>query len=407
MSVADRLAPFGTTVFSRITRLAIEHDAVNLGQGFPDFDGPPDVLRAASDALIAGPNQYVRSHGLPALNQAIAEHASPALAGAFPQGIDPDAHVTVTAGCTEAIAASLLGLLNPGDEVILFEPTYDSYLASVALAGAKANIVTLRAHEGGFTFDADELRSAVTERTRAIVVNSPHNPTGKVFSPSELDDIAHVCIEHDLVAISDEVYEHLVYDGAPFPRLANVPGMGARTISCSSIGKTFSLTGWKIGWAIAPPELSASVRAAHQFTTFCAPGALQAGSAAALKSPPSFYESLARDFQRKRDTLCEALDDIGFRCVVPAAGYFVMADHRALWDGDDVSLVTHLIENAGVAAIPPSAFYASSDEGSRFVRFAFCKRDETLRTAIERLRAWRDARRRTKTKEPGGNSRRA
>lgn len=374
------LAPFGTTVFAQISRLALEHQAINLGQGFPDFDGPDKIKHAASRALFEHPNQYPPTNGIPALTRAIADH----WATHTGVEIDPGAQVTVTSGCTEAIAASLLGLLNPGDEVVLFEPFYDSYRACLAMAGATPRFVTLRWPD--FRFDESELRRAFTPRTRAILINTPHNPTGKVFSRDELATIASLCAEHDAIAITDEVYEHLVYPGAEHVRMATLPGMADRTITLSSLGKTFSLTGWKVGWAIAEPGLSRAVRAAHQFLTFTVAVPLQHGAAHALASPPEFYDALRADFVARRDLLCDALESIGFPITRPDAGYFVMADHSPFGAGDDVAFCTRLIEDVGVAAIPPTAFYESTGEGRHLVRFAFCKKVETLEAAIGRLR---------------------
>ncbi|MFG0283459.1 MAG: aminotransferase class I/II-fold pyridoxal phosphate-dependent enzyme, partial [Phycisphaerales bacterium JB039] len=268
-AVADRLRPFGVTIFAEMTRLAVEHGAVNLSQGFPDFDGPDFVKQALADAMNAGHNQYAPLGGIPALQQAIADWHAAAWAGGAP-AVDPAACVTVTSGCTEAIPATMLGLLNPGHEIIIFEPFYDSYRACVAMAGATPRFVTLRPQaDGAFAFDPDELRAAITPRTRAILVNTPHNPTGKVYTRDELQFIADLCIERDVIAITDEVYERLVFEpDLPHIRMASLPHMGERTVTLSSLGKTFSFTGWKIGWAVAPPDLSKGVRAAHQFLTY-------------------------------------------------------------------------------------------------------------------------------------------
>lgn len=382
MPVAQRLAPFGTTIFSEITRKALAHEAINLGQGFPDFEGPDFVKAAAARAMREYPNQYAPLAGVPALTKAIADHWHTRT----DQHIDPAAQVTVTNGATEGIAASLLGLLDPGDEVVLFEPYYDSYRACIALAGGTPRCVPLRWPD--FHFDPEELARAITPRTRAILVNTPHNPTGRIFDESELRSIADLCHRHDLVAITDEVYEHLVYD-APHRPLAMLPGMAERTITISSLGKTFSLTGWKIGWTIAPLDLTRAVRAAHQFLTFAVATPLQHGAAAALNAPESFYADLAEDFRGKRDLLCDALESLGFPIVRPQGGYFVIADHtgfsRVLDRRDDLGFCDALIERVGVAAIPPSFFYEHAELGRSFVRFAFCKREETLRAAIARL----------------------
>jgi len=373
------LSPFGTTVFAEISRLAVLHGAVNLGQGFPDFDGPEWIRQAAASALLQGPNQYAPTNGMPALTSAIARRWKLATGSET----DPSQTVTVTAGCTEAIAAALFGILNPGDEVILFEPFYDSYRACIALASATPRFVLLRWPD--FSFDPAELARAVTPRTRAILVNTPHNPTGKVYTREELQTIADLCIRHNLIAITDEVYEDLTYD-APHLRLATMPGMWERTITLSSIGKSFSITGWKIGWAVAPAPLTRAVRAAHQFLTFAINPALQAGAAAALGAPDSYFTDLRAQFRATRDLLTSELNSLGFVAAAAPAGYFVMVDHTRFGFPDDLSFCRHLIENVGVAAIPPSAFYNDHpEEGRRLARFAFCKRHATILEACRRL----------------------
>lgn len=381
--ISHSLSPFGTTVFAEISRLALEHSAVNLGQGFPDFDGPEWVRKAAADALLTRPNQYAPTNGLPELTAAIAGRWRAATGHA----IDPATSITVTAGCTEAIAATLLGLLNPGDEVVLFEPFYDSYRACMAMAGATPRFVLLRWPE--FSFDPRDLDKAITKRTRAIIVNTPHNPTGKVFSGAELELIAELCRKHNLIAITDEVYEDLAYE-AEHLRLATLPGMWERTITLSSIGKTFSLTGWKIGWAIAPAPLTAPVRAAHQFLTFAINPALQIGAAAALGAPPAYFTEVRAQFLAGRDALLECLTRIGFAVSPPPGGYFIMAEHSPFGHDSDTAFVRHLIGTVGVAAIPPSAFYHDHpEEGRRLVRFAFCKKSDTIREACRRLESLR------------------
>ncbi len=381
--VADRLAPFGVTIFAEMSRLAAEHGAVNLSQGFPDFDGPDFIKRAHSAAVEAGHNQYAPMGGVPALQKAIADwHA----AGGG-QEVDPGASVTVTSGCTEAIAATMLGLINPGDEVILFEPFYDSYRACVALAGATPRVVTLRPQaDGAFAFDPDELRARITPRTRAILVNTPHNPTGKVYTRPELQLIADLCIERNLIAITDEVYERLTYDQSlPHIRLASIPGMAERTITLSSLGKTFSFTGWKIGWAVAPPELTAGIRAAHQFLTYAVSTPAQHAAAAALREGEDSIAKLRAHYLRMRDQLTGALTRCGMRPFRPAGTYFIMADHSPLQRGSDIEFCRFLTTEVKVAAIPPSAFYADPAHGRDLARFAFCKRPETMQEAIRRL----------------------
>jgi len=377
--VASRLRPFGTTVFAEMSRIAREHNAINLSQGFPDFDGPEHVKAAAVEAVNAGHNQYARMFGEPVLNEAIAEW----FGAASGMRVDPDREITVTAGCTEAIAATHLGLINEGDEVILFEPYYDSYRACVALAAGRPRFVPLRSP--GWTIDGAELRGAFNDRTRAIIVNTPHNPTGKVFSREELELIAGLCREFGVIAITDEVYERLVF-GGEHVCLASLEGMRERTVTMSSLGKTFSLTGWKIGWAIAPPELTAGVRSAHQFLTFAVSTPMQHAAAVALRSPAVYFADYVASYRARRDLLCGALSEIGFGVEPPAGTYFVMADHSAFGFDDDVEFCKHLASEIGVAAIPPSAFYERKELGKPLVRFAFCKEMATLEAAVERLK---------------------
>ena len=384
---ADRLRPFGTTIFAEITARAVETGSVNLGQGMPDFDGPGWLRDLAAEARRAGPNQYAPMAGLPELRRALAGR----WAGRSGLACDPDAEVTVTSGCTEALAACALGLLNPGDRVVVFEPYYDAYPADLALAGAEAVFVALRAQaDGSFVFDEAELRSACAG-ARAIMVNTPHNPTGKVFSTRELTLIASLCVEHDLIVLSDEVYETLVYGGAEHVRLATLPGMRDRTITLGSFGKMFSVTGWKIGWAIGPAALSAAVRGAHQFLTFAVPTALQRAAASAIEDDRGYGDELRARLMRSRDRLSEALRATGFVLDAPEGGYFILADHTAVCarlgiePADDRALCAHLMETVGVATIPPTAFYRHPQHGRRLLRFSFCKSDEVLADAIERL----------------------
>ncbi len=398
MPLAQRFAPFGTTIFTEMTLLAQKHGAVNLAQGFPDFDGPEYIKAAAASAVGcggAGQNQYARMFGIPPLNRAVADWWREATG----VEVDPDTHVTVTSGCTEAIAAAMLGLVDPGDEVVLFEPYYDSYRAAVAMAGGVPRFVTLRAGKDEFAFDPDQLRSAFTDRTRAILVNTPHNPTGKVFTREELGLIAELCIERGVIALTDEVYERLTYNPSrPHVRMATLPGMADRTVTMSSLGKTFSLTGWKIGWAIACPELGRAVRAAHQFTTFATATPLQHGAAAALSRIDQREKAvgdLLGQFTWAREFLAGALEGLGFRVHRPDGAYFILAD----WTGagrrdgrerfaDDVEFCRALTAEAGVAAIPPSVFYEHREHGRSLARFAFCKRRETLEEAVRRLELW-------------------
>jgi N-succinyldiaminopimelate aminotransferase len=377
--MARRLAGFGTTIFTEITQRAAERGAVNLAQGFPDFDGPPFAKDAAVAAIRNGLGQYARMSGVPDLHVALSAKY------ARDYGLDyaPHTEFTVTSGATEAIFASLQALCDPGDEIVLFEPYYDSYRASVEMAGAVPRFVTL--HAPDWRFDEAELSRAVSDRTKAIVVNTPHNPTGKIYSEAELETIASVCRERDLVCVTDEVYEHILYEGRHVP-MATLPGMRERTLTISSFGKTFSLTGWKIGWAAGPAPLMAAIRAAHQFITFATATPLQHAAAVALTTGDDYYDLLRGSYRAKRDALVSELSRIGFSVRPPPATYYVCADFRPLGFFDDVEFCRYLIDEIGVAAIPPSVFYASSGEGKTYVRFAFCKKDETLETAVSRLK---------------------
>lgn len=376
--LTTRLQGFGTTIFAEMTALANEHGAVNLGQGFPDFEGPASIREVAARAIGSAKNQYTRSAGVPELVQAIAAHQK----RFYDLDYDPMSEVTVCHGATEVIASTLLALLEVGDEVVMFEPFYDSYRAMVSLAGGLVKAVTLRSPS--FRYDPEALREAIGPRTKALVLNSPHNPTGKVFSRAELEEIAALCIEHDLVVITDEVYEHLVFEGEHIP-MATLPGMRERTITISSTGKTFSYTGWKVGWACAPPALSTALRTAHQFITFCGAPPYQLGMAHALSLPDTYYEEFTAAYRARRDRLCEGLAKVGFGVHVPAGTYFVCVDIRPLGFTDDMELCRRLPQAVGVAAIPNSAFYDDKDAGRHLVRFAFCKSDAVLDAGIERL----------------------
>lgn len=383
---AARVASFGTTIFAEMTKLAIEHDAVNLGQGFPDFDGPDFLHEAAIEAIREGKNQYCPTGGVPELAAAIGRHQE--RFWGLPGSAD---EVTVYAGATEAIFASLMALCDPGDEVVLFEPFYDSYLASIAMAGGSARVVTLRppepdaGPEAPFRYDPAELEAAITDRTRIILLNTPHNPTGKVWTREELDHLAGLCREHDLLLLSDEVYEHLVFDGEHVPP-ASLPGMRERTVTISSAGKTFSVTGWKIGWTVAPAEITRSLRAAHQFITFCNGTPFQHAVAQALGAGDGYYEGFLAAYRARRDRLCAGLEEVGFRVHRPHGTYFVLADIRPLGFEDTESFCRMLPETVGVVGIPPTSFYAHPDEGRHLVRFAFCKTDAVLDEAVRRLR---------------------
>jgi N-succinyldiaminopimelate aminotransferase len=384
---ARRVAGFGTTVFSEFSALAAKHDAVNLGQGFPDFDGPDEVKRAAVEAIERGVNQYAVGAGAEELRRAVADHAR----RFYGMDVDPATMVTVTSGATEALFDAIQGLVDPGEEVILFEPFYDSYEASVRMAGGVPRFVLLRppdAAHATWWFDEAELRAAFGPRTRLVVVNTPHNPTGKVYGRAELELIRDLCAEHGALVLSDEVYEHLVYRPARHLRPATVPGLSERTVTVGSAGKTFSFTGWKVGWAIAPRALRDAVQAAHQFVTFATAAPLQAAVAQALQLPDAYFESLVADYQRRRDLLGSALGAAGLRTLPPEGTYFTMVEiPPAAGFADDDAFCRWLTTDVGVAAIPPSVFYGAEHRahGRTLARFAFCKRDQTLRAAAERL----------------------
>jgi N-succinyldiaminopimelate aminotransferase len=385
--VNRRMAGMGTTIFAEMSALAVATGSVNLGQGFPDTDGPAQIRQAAADAVMEGRgNQYPPGPGIPELRQAIAAHQR----RFYGLEVDPDTEVLVTAGATEAVAAALLALVEPGDEVIAFEPYYDSYAACIALAGGVRVPITLRAP--AFRPDLDALRAAVTPRTRLILLNSPHNPTGSVFTRAELTAIAELACERDLLVISDEVYEHMVYSGEHVP-IGSLPGMAGRTVSVSSAGKTFSLTGWKVGWVTATPELVAAVRTVKQFLTFVSSGPFQYAIAEGLAMPDSYFGGISADLRLRRDLLCEGLSAAGFRVYPPEGTYFVTTDISGIGGGaDGVEFCRNLAHEAGVVAIPNAVFYDDPDAGRFQVRFAFCKKPEVLRDALTRIGKWAAAR---------------
>jgi N-succinyldiaminopimelate aminotransferase len=374
-----RLAGLGTTIFAEMSARAVATGSINLGQGFPDTDGPVKIAQLAADAILAGRgNQYPPGPGIPELRQAIADHA----ARFYGLRYDPANEVLVTAGATEAVAAALLALVEPGDEVIAFEPYYDSYAANIAMAGGVRVPVTLR--PPGFRPDPDELARAITERTRLILLNTPHNPTGSVFSRDELAAIARLAVDHDLLVVADEVYEHLVFDGEHVP-IASFPGMRERTVTIGSAGKTFSFTGWKIGWVTATPELVTAVKTTKQFMTYVSGGPFQYAVAEALALPDEYYTALRDDLKAKRDLFVPGLAALGFEVYQPQGTYFVTADIKSLGGQDGVEFCRTLPERAGVVAIPSAVFYDDKAAARTLVRFAFCKRPEVLTQALARL----------------------
>ncbi len=375
---ADRLAGLGTTVFAEMTSLAVRTGSVNLGQGFPDTDGPAAIIDKAVEALRTGRNQYAPGAGVPELRRAIADHQK----RFYGLSIDPDAEVAVSTGATEAIAAALLGLINPGDEVVVLEPYYDSYVAMLQMAGAVRRPVTLRAPD--FRLPVDELRAAVTPQTTAILLNSPHNPTGAVLTRAELTAVAELAIEHDLIVISDEVYEHLTF-GVDHVPISTLPGMAERTLTISSGGKSFSFTGWKIGWATGPAPLVQALIGAKQFLTYTSGAPLQPAIAAALDDAEDITGSLRDALHSRRDQLCDGLKDIGFDVFVPDGTYFVTTDIRPLGFDDGLDFCLALPERCGVVAIPHQVFYDNKDIGRPLVRWAFCKQEGVIDEALRRL----------------------
>jgi len=377
--LAQRLHGLGTTIFAEMSALAVRTGSVNLGQGFPDTDGPDSLLDDAIAAIRGGANQYPPGRGIPALRRAVADHQR----RFYQIEVDPDTQVLVTTGATEAIAAALLAYVEPGDEVIALEPYYDSYAACIAMAGGRRVPVTLRAPD--FRLDLDELRAAVTDRTTVLLINSPHNPTGTVLTDEELRTIAALAVEHDLVVITDEVYEHLVFDGGRHLPLATYDGMAERTVSIGSAGKTFSVTGWKIGWVTGTPEVVTAVNTAKQFLTYTSGAPFQPAVAGALALGNEYFDELRFGLQARRDLLCDGLESLGFGVHRPQGTYFVTTDVRPLGYDDGVEFCRMLPERAGVVAIPHQVFYDNVEAGRPLVRWAFCKQPHVLEEALARL----------------------
>lgn len=381
-SFANRVADFGTTIFTEINQLANQHQAVNLGQGRPDFDGPDDIVAAAIQALNSDTaNQYAPSPGLPSLREGVAKHA-----GIFYNlDVDPNAGVIITAGATQGVFSSIMGLIDPGDEVIVIEPYYDSYVPGVLMAGGKPVFVSM--HPPNWTFVEDELRDAFNPNTRALILNTPNNPTGRVYTRAELQLIAKLCIEYDVIVISDEVYEHLIFEGHQHIAIASLDGMFERTVTVGSAGKTFGMTGWKIGWVYGHPDLMTGVWRAHQFIVFATNHPTQAAVAYAFTLGNSYYEEYQALYTRKRELVMQVIDAAGMSAIQPEGTYFIMGDFSRIYEGNDVEFCKYLIEHIGVATIPPSAFFSPNHKhlAENHVRFAFCKSDETLERAAEKM----------------------
>jgi aspartate/methionine/tyrosine aminotransferase len=383
--LSDRVAHFTESVIREMTRQAMVHNAVNLAQGFPDFPAPAEIKKAAQDAVAADVNQYAITWGAKNLRNAIARQ----METWHGVKVDPERQVTVCCGSTEAMISTLLAVCNAGDEVIVFEPYYENYGPDSILSGAKPRFVKLRPPSDGngeWTFDEKELRAAFHRHTKAIIVNTPNNPTGKVFTRGELELIRDLCTEFDVLAITDEIYEHILYDGAKHIAMASLPGMEERTITINGMSKTYAVTGWRVGWTVAPPKITDAIRKVHDFLTVGAPAPLQEAGAMALGMPASYYTDLAEGYRKRRDRLVPALEEAGFRCFRPRGAYYVMTDIGKFGFSDDVTFTKYLVSEVGVAAVPGSSFYRDPKDGARQVRFAFCKKDATLDEAAKRLK---------------------
>src|ERR1700720_2912083 len=382
--LGGRVAHFTESVIREMTRQAMLHGAVNLSQGFPDFPAPAEIKRAAQDAIAADINQYAITWGAKNLRNAIARQRQ----GGKAIAVDPEREITVCCGSTETIVSTLLAVCNAGDEVVIFEPFYENYGPDSIISGAKPRFVKLRppdTPDGEWTFDEGELRAAFHNHTKAIVVNTPNNPTGKVFTRSELELIRDLCVEFNVLAITDEIYEHILYDGARHVSIASLEGMRERTITINGLSKTYAVTGWRVGWAVAPPAITDAIRKVHDFLTVGAPAPLQEAGAAALTLPETYYQGLAEGDRKRRDRLIPVLTEVGFRCFRPRGAYYVMTDIRSFGFANDVEFTKYLVKDIGVATVPGSSFYNDPRDGAQQVRFAFCKRDETLDEAGKRL----------------------
>jgi aspartate/methionine/tyrosine aminotransferase len=383
--LSNKVAHFTESVIREMTRQAMLHGAINLAQGFPDFPAPAEIKKAAQEAIGADLNQYAITWGAKSLRGAIACQMKSWQGVA----VDPEKQVTVCCGSTEAMISTLLAVCNAGDEVVIFEPYYENYGPDSILSGARPRFVKLRPPSdpgGEWMFDERELRAAFHKHTKAIIVNTPNNPTGKVFTRVELELIRDLCVEFDVLAITDEIYEHILYDGTKHISMASLSGMEERTITINGMSKTYGVTGWRVGWTIAPPRITAAIRKVHDFLTVGAPAPLQEAGASALSLPESYYANLAEGYRKRRDRLVPTLEEVGFRCFLPRGAYYVMTDIHAFGYEDDLAFTKYLISEIGVAAVPGSSFYRNPKDGAQQVRFAFCKRDETLDEAAKRLR---------------------
>jgi len=379
LDISKKAKRFTESVIREMTRLCRQHEAVNLAQGFPDFPAPQEIKDAACRAIASDVNQYAITWGAPSLRAAIAQKQR----RCYGMDVDPEREIAVTCGATEAMIASILAIVDPGDEVVVFEPFYENYGPDAILAGAVPRFVSLRPPE--WTFDPDELAAAFNEKTRGIILNTPNNPTGKVFTREEQETIAMLCRKWDVVAFSDEIYEHIVYDGAEHVPIATLPGMADRTITINALSKTYSVTGWRVGWTIASPKLTAGIRKVHDFLTVGAAAPLQEAGAVALAFPDSYYRTLASDYTVRRDLLLGGLRGVGFQCDAPRGAYYILADAAGLGCRDDVAFARRLIETVGVGAVPGSSFFSRPELGRTLLRFAFPKTKETLNEAVARL----------------------